>query len=70
MEDISATAADRILCIGDSLENDIAGGRRAGLSTALVRSGILADLSDAQLADVYARYGATPDFVMPAFTLN
>ena len=34
-----------VVCIGDSIEHDIAGAKGAGLSAALVRSGILADLT-------------------------
>ncbi len=69
IEEIGATSTDGILCVGDSVEHDIAGARRAGLTSALVRSGILAALSEAELADVYALNGATPDFVVPAFPL-
>lgn len=67
--DIGAVPGDRILCIGDSIEHDIAGARAAGLKSALVRSGILAGHSDAELAELYARCGAMPDFVLPAFSL-
>jgi HAD superfamily hydrolase (TIGR01459 family) len=31
---------DRVLCIGDSAEHDVAGGRNAGLTTLLVRQGV------------------------------
>ena len=34
---------DRILCIGDSPNHDIKGGRLSGMDTALVRAGIFAD---------------------------
>jgi HAD superfamily hydrolase (TIGR01459 family) len=41
--------ADRVLVIGDSLDHDIEGGRRAGLLTALVTSGVHAEaLADAR----------------------
>ncbi len=71
MEGIGATPADPILCIGDSVEHDIAGARDTGLKSALVTgTGILADLSEADLADVYAASAATPDFVIPAFSLT
>ena len=51
---IGAASTDDILCVGDSVEHDIAGAHGAGLTSALVRSGILAELSEAELADVYA----------------
>jgi HAD superfamily hydrolase (TIGR01459 family) len=35
-----------VLCIGDSAEHDVAGGRGAGLDTLLVRTGISADVTD------------------------
>jgi len=61
------TLPGRILAVGDSLEHDIAGGIRAGCMTVLVAGGIHAtDLTDpAALAVLSARYGATPDFIMP-----
>jgi HAD superfamily hydrolase (TIGR01459 family) len=55
----------RILCIGDSPSHDILGGCGAGLATALVRTGIHAAESE---ADVMARcesLGARPDFLLP-----
>jgi HAD superfamily hydrolase (TIGR01459 family) len=57
----------RILVVGDSLEHDIRGGRDAGFATMLVRTGILADTPDAMLPALAARYGAAPDFIVPAF---
>ncbi|TGR16391.1 TIGR01459 family HAD-type hydrolase, partial [Mesorhizobium sp. M1C.F.Ca.ET.196.01.1.1] len=40
---------ERVVGIGDSIEHDIAGASGAGLSSALVRSGILAEMSGQQL---------------------
>jgi HAD superfamily hydrolase (TIGR01459 family) len=59
--DIPAT---RILCVGDSLEHDIAGGRNAGFMTAFVQAGIhAADLCEpGGLATLCAKYSVTPDF--------
>jgi HAD superfamily hydrolase (TIGR01459 family) len=54
-----------VVCVGDSLEHDIAGGRRAGLATALVLSGILADTAD--LTDLFQQLDARPDYTMDAF---
>ena len=71
LEAIGATPADRILCIGDSVEHDIAGARAAGLASALVvGTGILAGLSPAEREAAYARHQATPDFLLPSFSLG
>ena len=59
--------AETVVCIGDSIEHDIAGGANAGLSTVLVRSGILAGASAEELADHYERFAVTPDFSLTAF---
>jgi HAD superfamily hydrolase (TIGR01459 family) len=50
----------RVLCIGDSAEHDVAGGRGAGLSTLLVQQGISAGVAEAQLHP-------QPDFIMSKF---
>jgi HAD superfamily hydrolase (TIGR01459 family) len=55
----------RILCIGDSPANDILGGKRAGLATALVRTGIHADETDAEVMARSDAAGARPDFILP-----
>jgi HAD superfamily hydrolase (TIGR01459 family) len=59
--------AERIIAIGDSLEHDIAGGRRFGCLTAFVEAGIhAADLAEPDgLSRLCAHYGATPDFIIP-----
>ncbi len=62
-------AASRILCIGDSPAHDIAGGRAAGHKTALVRTGLHADLTDAAL-DTLCAAEAMPDYILPAFDLS
>jgi HAD superfamily hydrolase (TIGR01459 family) len=48
----------RVLCIGDSAEHDVAGGRGAGLDTLLVRTGISADATD---------FDPEPDYLMERF---
>jgi HAD superfamily hydrolase (TIGR01459 family) len=57
----------RIIAIGDSLEHDIAGGRRFGCLTAFVEGGIhAADLAEPDsLTRLCGKFGATPDFVIP-----
>jgi HAD superfamily hydrolase (TIGR01459 family) len=49
----------RTLCIGDSAEHDVAGGRGAGLATLLVRTGV----SEGQGA-----FEPEPDYLMERFT--
>jgi HAD superfamily hydrolase (TIGR01459 family) len=50
----------RILCIGDSAEHDVAGGRNAGLETLLVLQGVSSGHDAATLSP-------QPDYVMDAF---
>lgn len=57
----------RVLCIGDSLEHDVAGGQNAELKTLLVKTGILTDVDDEQLQEQYRQYDVVPDFVAPEF---
>ncbi|MDX8453312.1 TIGR01459 family HAD-type hydrolase [Mesorhizobium sp. VK9D] len=54
-----------VICVGDSVEHDIAGGNAAGVATALVLSGILADSGD--LAGLFQELGAWPDYTLDAF---
>jgi HAD superfamily hydrolase (TIGR01459 family) len=61
--------AERLLCIGDSPAHDIAGGQAAGFATALVRTGLHADLSDDALLE-HCRATAMPDFIVPNFSLE
>jgi HAD superfamily hydrolase (TIGR01459 family) len=50
----------KVLCIGDSLEHDIAGGKAAGYSTLLTLTGISADRDPSNLSPM-------PDFWLEAF---
>jgi HAD superfamily hydrolase (TIGR01459 family) len=59
---------ENVVCVGDSVEHDIAGGQASGLATALVATGILADAGDAELAALFERHDARPDYLLPAFT--
>ncbi|AZO17116.1 TIGR01459 family HAD-type hydrolase [Mesorhizobium sp. M2A.F.Ca.ET.043.05.1.1] len=54
-----------VVCVGDSVEHDIAGGQAAGVATALVLSGILADSGD--LAGLFDELDAHPDYMLDAF---
>ena len=51
--------ADRVLCVGDRLETDIAMGVAAGMKTALVLTGV-------SRREEIARSGITPDYVFEA----
>jgi len=64
---LDGVPARRIIAIGDSLEHDIAGGRRFGCLTAFVEAGIhAADLAAPDgFSRLCAHYGATPDFIIP-----
>ncbi|WP_421927833.1 TIGR01459 family HAD-type hydrolase [Neoaquamicrobium sediminum] len=67
LELLGNPAPDRIVCVGDSIEHDIAGGRAAGLNTALVATGILETSTATERERLFAEHGATPDFLLPAF---
>jgi HAD superfamily hydrolase (TIGR01459 family) len=49
----------RVLCIGDSAEHDVAGGRGAGLATLLIRTGVSEGQTD---------FEPGPDYLMENFT--
>lgn len=57
----------RILCIGDSIEHDIAGARSAGLDSCFIAGGIHRGVDEAGLAALYAEVGATPNYVAAGF---
>jgi HAD superfamily hydrolase (TIGR01459 family) len=57
----------RVICLGDSIEHDIAGARRAGLHSALVTTGILDGLCDAGREDLYQSHATWPDYILPGF---
>lgn len=58
------TLRGRTLVIGDSLDHDILGGRRAGFRTALVRTGVHHQLRYAELTQRMQQIAAVPDFVL------
>ncbi len=55
---------ERVLCIGDSVEHDIAGAANAGCASLLTSTGILAQLSRRELELEYARYDASPVYMI------
>jgi HAD superfamily hydrolase (TIGR01459 family) len=61
---VSAIDPSRVLCVGDSVEHDIVGAHRFGAAAALVRTGILSDLTDSRLAAEFDKHGASPEFIL------
>lgn len=57
----------RILCIGDSIEHDIAGGSNAGLKTLFIRDGIHQQMNDELIARYIEKHQAVPDYQMQKF---
>jgi len=59
--------ANRIITVGDSLEHDIAGGRRAGCQTVFVEAGIHAAYlaKPDGISRLCGQFGVTPDFMIP-----
>lgn len=55
----------RVLCIGDSVEHDIAGGNSVGLQTMLVRTGINTGLADDDIQKLFQQYNVVPEFIIP-----
>jgi ribonucleotide monophosphatase NagD (HAD superfamily) len=62
---IHGSEALRSIAIGDSIEHDIAGGRKAGLATALVLTGLSLGLTGRAVRERVAFHDAVPDSVMP-----
>jgi len=54
---------ERVLCIGDSIEHDIVGGRSVNLKTLLVMTGIIAGVTSEELRNQIAKYSANPDYI-------
>lgn len=69
LEAIGTAPSRAVCCIGDSVEHDIAGGAGLGLSTALVRSGILAELGADDLDALFRDHGTRPDYVIDRFAM-
>jgi HAD superfamily hydrolase (TIGR01459 family) len=71
LADIRA-AADRVLCVGDSLRTDVKGGKGIGAGTLMTVGGIhhadiLVDdrIEIARLAELCRKLGTAPDFALP-----
>ena len=60
----------RVLAVGDSPAHDILGGARAGLATALVRTGVHAEVSEAELLARCEAVGIMPDVILPRFAFQ
>lgn len=65
---------ERVLVLGDSLDHDVEGGRRAGMLTALITSGVhgkaMAEVRDmsAAIRDLAGDPKRTPDWAIPRLT--
>jgi HAD superfamily hydrolase (TIGR01459 family) len=66
-EFLGSIVPEKICCIGDSIEHDIAGAAGAGLKSILVTTGILETATDAERQALFAQHAATPDFILPTF---
>ncbi|NLS07144.1 TIGR01459 family HAD-type hydrolase [Rhizobium sp. P32RR-XVIII] len=58
----------KIVCIGDSIEHDIKGASDMGLSSVLVRTGILADASEQELSELMQHFAGVPTYMMSSFS--
>ncbi|MFK8034299.1 MAG: TIGR01459 family HAD-type hydrolase [Hyphomicrobiales bacterium] len=67
---LGETDRQRVLCIGDSPAHDIAGGHAAGLQTALVRTGIHAEDTDADIEAECRKLGVMPNFFLNRFSFS
>ena len=64
---LGAVPPSRVLAIGDSPAHDVLGGSRAGLATALVRTGVHEGDSEAELRTRFDALGVVPDVILPRF---
>ena len=67
LADLGKPDPSRVVALGDSVEHDVAGAIGAGLAAALVRSGILAGMTEIELQGVFGRHGVTPDYLLDGF---
>ncbi|WAJ28310.1 TIGR01459 family HAD-type hydrolase [Antarcticirhabdus aurantiaca] len=61
---------ERVVCVGDSIEHDILGARRAGLASVLVSTGLAAWQAPARQAAIMTAQNAWPTWRMPAFVAD
>ncbi|WP_426239287.1 TIGR01459 family HAD-type hydrolase [Pararhizobium sp. DWP1-1-3] len=66
---LGSIASDRIVCIGDSIEHDIAGATNASLPSALVETGILSGLSGSTIKALLDKFDVTPTYLLERFSL-
>ena len=59
---------NEVVCVGDSIEHDIAGGSAQGIDTVLVRTGINDHLTDAELQQLFVQHQCTPSYVISSFS--
>jgi HAD superfamily hydrolase (TIGR01459 family) len=64
---LGATDRAHVLAVGDSPAHDILGGARAGVATALVRTGVHESESEAELLARCEKLGVAPDVILPRF---
>jgi HAD superfamily hydrolase (TIGR01459 family) len=60
----------RVVCVGDSIEHDILGARRAGLDSVLVSTGLAAWQTPARQVGIMAALDARPTWRVPAFAAD
>lgn len=58
---------ERVVCVGDSIEHDIAGAAAMGLDSVLVSTGIMANMSPSEASVRMKKKGVRPTFRMEAF---
>ena len=59
----------RVLCVGDSIEHDIAGAVAAGLDGMLVTEGILRGLTTEELRALSVKHAVSPHFLLNSLTI-
>lgn len=70
LERCGLPAGAKAIGIGDSVEHDIAGAAGIGAATLLIKGGILADADENEMAALFRKHGATPDFLLESFAWN
>jgi HAD superfamily hydrolase (TIGR01459 family) len=58
----------RVLAIGDSIPHDVSGARGAGISVALVLTGLSANLPSTAIQEQAAAAKAAPDWILPSLS--